>query len=676
MRYIIFLMVSALSMASNIAVASSFDDFTTSDVVGMFAAQGTVGPLANTKTMTQAHAICVNKTPSGDKKVSSFDADYYSSYKVCMALYVPFKVTGQGEAGTCATTTVSWGECSASLATAPDGTSFSLRNEFNTVEYEGFSNFICSSSQWQYISGGCSRAAKECDNGLVVSWGVTSPLWADESSTTVFVDRFGTNRHTPKPRCYSKMPSVPSGKLLISKPTVPEVAIPQEYNLISGSSPNRCFNGEWLPEPASGADVCEYIPKSCQAKSYQHPGGCGFSLPSGAHDQVFVSSTPTPQNSVGGVQAHCWDGNWEVKTTSCALSCDSSVPENSWVSGIAGVDRSCKHVAKNYGQRIAPGTSLLINNEVSGMDGNVSYTCSSNGAVVNNSEQCNPKGCVNLPAGTWAQGGTVCEHPQLVGSYLHGQKISQQVGDIFSVSQGSVSYVCKYGFFEIEGGTSLCRASPPADNVCYGIGSTADPSACLSGGVIYPGGLCCLVTANGNECYAVTPPVAPPVTPPPPVSVVTPLPPALWSGRFDGTAIVHQQGDYDGVTLIAEFRQDGSYAIIEKAQATSSYSPYDEVIKTGRWRPIDRPTSDFAFKYTKLSEMVSGSAVNMLTSFTTMPSTYNYYKVGASLYRQGRGGGFELDDMSMMWSYLVEIKDLKTGQIVSGVLDFEISIMF
>jgi hypothetical protein len=666
MRCIIFLMVSALSLASNIAVASSFDDFTTSDVVGMFAAQGTVGPLANTKTMTQAHAICVNKTPSGDKKVSSFDADYYSSYKVCMALYVPFKVTGQGEAGTCATTTVSWGECSASLATAPDGTSFSLRNEFNTVEYEGFSNFICSSSQWKYISGGCSRAAKECDNGLVVSWGVTSPLWADESSTTVFVDRFGTNRHTPKSRCYSKMPSVPSGKLLISKPTVPEVAIPQEYNLISGSSPNRCFNGEWLPEPASGADVCEYIPKTCQAKSYQHPGGCGFSLPSGAHDQVFVSSTPTPQNSVGGVQAHCWDGNWEVKTTSCALSCDSSVPERSWVSGIAGVDRSCKHVAKNYGQRIAPGTSLLINNEVSGMDGNVSYTCSSNGVVVNNSEQCNPKGCVNLPAGTWTQGGKTCAHPQLTGSYLHGQEISQQVGDMFSATKGSISYVCKYGAFEVKSGTALCEEESQVDGMCYGFGSPVDPTACLSGGVIYPDGFCCL----GDKCYAVLPPILPP-PPPPPGPVVTPLPAALWAGDFYSSARIYQNGDYDGVTFRAEFKQDGTYVIVEKSQA---YASVDQVVKAGRWRPTDRPTSDFAFKYTPLTAAAVGKVVSIPTSFTTMPSTYNYYEAGASLYRSGNGNQFE--DITAYWSYLVEIKDLKTNQIVSGQLDFEISILF
>ena len=71
--------------------------------------------------------------------------------------------------------------------------------------------------------GGCSRAANKCKEGEVVSWPVTTPLWADPDINTPFVDKFGITRHSPKGSCYASMPEVPSGKILSPKPTIAEM---------------------------------------------------------------------------------------------------------------------------------------------------------------------------------------------------------------------------------------------------------------------------------------------------------------------------------------------------------------------------------------------------------------------------------------------------------------------
>jgi hypothetical protein len=501
---------SALGTLSLSAFAQQ-SSFTTSDVLGMFANQGVVGSRANTLTVSEAHRTCIATMSSGEQSASKFDGDGHAAYKSCMADYVPFKLTGTGGSGACPSMSVSWGECGADLPAQPDGSLFSAKNSVDATNFEGFANFQCSGGQWEYTNGGCSRAVSKCEDGEIVSWGVTSPLWADDSRATVFVDRFGVERHTPKAHCVASMPESLSGKLVIAKPTIPEMEEPERYDMAASQAPNRCFNKEWLMEPGSGVTRCDYIPKSCPAKVYKHPTGCEYALPAGQHDEVYASSRPQPENSIGGIQAHCWDGEWEIKTATCTLSCAPSVPAYDWSSGVSGVDRMCHHDSQSYPTRLAPGTNLFIENSTAGMSGSAGYVCD-NGTLKRTNEACAPKGCDGLPSGSWTENGQTCSHPGLPGNYQHGQTVVQQVGDLFAESSGQASYICKYGQFELVSGSESCKLNNNDDTICDATGETT----CPANSIAYPGGICC--TLDGKCSTGGEDPEPPVVTDPPEVT--------------------------------------------------------------------------------------------------------------------------------------------------------------
>ncbi len=486
-----------ITLFSGSASAQDGGDFSSSDIVGMFAAEGFEGANAGQKTMSQAHEHCTKQMAGGYESVGenkSVDSDAHQSYKSCMSDFVPFKNAG-GANDSCGGEEVTWGQCSATLPASPSGAFISARNTFSTDTYEGYGNFQCNGNKWAYVSGGCSRAAQECEEGAVVDWPVTTPAWADETSGTFFVDRFGVPRHTPKGRCYASMPHALSGKLLSVNPTVPEMVEPERYDMVQSRESNRCFDGEWLGEDQSNAP-CEYIPKTCPPMSYTHPSGCGYSIPAGQHDEVYSSNSPTPQNSVGGVQAHCWDGEWEIKSSSCQLSCDSTVGANTWSSGISGVNRMCAHESKGYGQRIVPSSNLLIPNETDGMTGSASYTCV-NGTMVLNSESCSPLDCEGVPSNDWGgSDGSQCSHNTLPGEFAHGQTISHQVGDLFSEFMGEISYRCEYGKL-VETGSS-CGLSDQGDPICIAGEGDPDIDQCLEEGMIYNGEYCCLAGDDGT----------------------------------------------------------------------------------------------------------------------------------------------------------------------------------
>jgi hypothetical protein len=89
------LLLSFVALGSS--QASADESYTTSDVVGMFAGETFTGPLANTKTVMQAHLLCMGV--GGDQSTNSnssfsYESEYSTSYKNCMADYVPFRVTG------------------------------------------------------------------------------------------------------------------------------------------------------------------------------------------------------------------------------------------------------------------------------------------------------------------------------------------------------------------------------------------------------------------------------------------------------------------------------------------------------------------------------------------------------------------------------------------------------
>lgn len=449
-----------------VASASHADDV--SDVVGLFANPGYVGVKAGEKTMTEANAYCLGESSDGSQVQKSLDADFYDSYQSCMKDFVPFKNAGVGSTGSCLTQTVQWGECSATVTGGASGSVRAVSNIFNTEMYEGTGEFRCSGGNWQMTGGGCKRNPLACESGLTVNWAVTTPAWADESISTSYKDRYGQVRHTPKNRCQAIMIEAESGFLTEAKISPSLMFEPDQYAKDSSTN-QRCFDAGWIGQPKEGADKCEYIPKSCKAKDYSY-NGCGYKLPAGEHDSVFIAKNPSPLNSVGSVEAYCWDGEWEVKSQSCQLSCGESVNSYSWL----GEDpRSCSHSAHVISERISPGTSLILDNEQSGMLGDAGYRCE-NGSWVKTSEVCKPKGCDTVYASNWGSN-SACGHSQFAGTWEHGEEIVVDSDAVFD-AQGSTGYICQYGGL-IRGEDGAMDSNPAFSSTCQVI---KDERICVS----------------------------------------------------------------------------------------------------------------------------------------------------------------------------------------------------
>lgn len=513
MRIFKHLLMVAILASSTQAVAQE-SDYTTSDVIGMFANRGAEpGDRAGEKTMSEAHMFCMSVIPAGFEKTESYDTDYYNYYRDCMAEFVPFKLAGADQAGVCGSQSVTWGSCQATLPDVVEGTTYSAANTFDVESFEGFANFQCSGGQWTYLSGGCSAAVQSCEPDLIVDWPVTAPAWADESAATTFTDRFGVKRHTPKGRCYARMPGVLSGKLLMPSATPNEMLEPENYAISSSVSAQRCFNGEWLAEPASRSDVCEYIPKSCPPMEYTHPSGCGYSIPAGSHDEVYTSNSPTPQNSVGGVTAHCWDGKWEIKSSSCQKSCAPEIAAYKWSSPVQGLNRMCGHSVFGDGNRLPPGTDFILDNETAGLDGSATYSCD-NGTVTRTSQSCQPQSCDGPLAASWAgNNGAMCSHEDIGGTLAHGTRLTEVNDDALLNVVGERVYSCQYGELKVLG--QICGQKENTVDICIAEGVDPDENSnpgydpgdinvCMRQGAVYTNGGCCYTTRTGERrCYAV-----------------------------------------------------------------------------------------------------------------------------------------------------------------------------
>lgn len=512
------LIIPLMALLSLPALAQQ--DFSLNDVVGTFAGTSHIGPYANTKTVTEAHFTCMSEMPDAVLGSSNYTSSGYDDYRGCMADYVPFKEPGAGEEGACTAQSVTWGQCSADVPALPDGTLFSARNSLNTEQYEGFASFQCSEGQLVYQSGGCSRAVTECEAGEVVSWPVTSPAWAQESPETQFTDKFGVVRHTPKDICYGRMPEALSGFLMQAKATTPEMAEPQRYVMGSAEAPKRCFDGEWLDQPGSGALRCDYVPKSCQAMTYTTPKGCEFELPDGEHDEVFLDSNPEPALSIGAVQAHCWDGEWEIKASSCTLSCAQTASSRTW----SGDDsRACRHNNHSSSSRIPPGGQFIVSNITAGMDGQTNYLCV-DGEVNVHSDQCLPQECGAISAAQWSgHDGASCDHDAKVpspDSKRHDGRVTLSYrGNLPNGDEvtGRRSYVCKYG----EWGVSQEECTSGTRKVCnYDPTDPTTEQDCLSKGGTYDNvtDTCCISSGSEKNCTPGTP------SPPGGLCGVTPMP--------------------------------------------------------------------------------------------------------------------------------------------------------
>lgn len=488
-------------MALAFSPAIAQQDFNFNDVVGMFSDTSHVGPNAGTATVGEAHFDCMSRMPDAAQESRGITSTAYEDYRSCMADYVPFKVPGDGDVGSCASQTVTWGQCSATLPSIPGGASFSVRNTLDPENYEGFASFQCSDGNITYQSGGCSRAVNECDAGEVVNWPVTYPSWAQENPSEVYEDKFGHSRHTPKDRCYSRMPGALSGFLTQARGTTPEIADPNRYVVGAAEAPKRCFDGEWLDEPGSGPTNCEYIPKNCEATTFETPRGCTFELPDGEHDEIFNDSNPNPQNSEGFVVAYCWDGEWEIRNQSCILSCEASVSSRSW----SGDDpRSCGHGQRSLPNRLPPGGTMIVNNNVSGMDGSTVYACD-DGVLDVSSDSCEPQSCDGVSAYSWSgSGGAQCSHSARSKSDSHGATYTVNVGSLTSEARGYAEHRCSYGEWSVI--SDYCAANQI--DICRYEPGTSTRLECQNAGGSYNDATetCCFAGDNGINCGGTPPP--------------------------------------------------------------------------------------------------------------------------------------------------------------------------
>ena len=410
-------------------------------ILGEFAPPGYVGTKAHTLTMIDAHTVCLNEAGVGYTATSVTTNSFETTYRVCMKEYTPFRTSGEGIGGDCSTQSVSWGQCGGVVNSGYQGLSSFVRNTSNTDDYEGYANFMCVDNNWVYLSGGCSKTADVCEAGLVTQWGVTSPLWADIDPDTVYTDKYGQVRHKPKVNCAAKMERAYSGDYVEQYVTSPETDLGR-YNSQS-NAPFRCFDGAWNREPIDGGN-CGYEPKSCDAKSVTY-NGCSFDIPALSHDEIYIDSTPTPFSSIGHAEAYCFDGQLEIKSQSCQLSCESNFPSRQWLPESASDAGQCMHTNFSSPSRMSPGSTRLIENEEIGMKGNVTYTCN-NGTVSTTSSTCKPQPCESIPAGTWfGSDGSFCQHEAVSGFWEDGEVLFKESELDMFISTGVAKYSCAGG---------------------------------------------------------------------------------------------------------------------------------------------------------------------------------------------------------------------------------------
>lgn len=498
------------------SISSSTNSQSIDDTIGYFAAEGVIGSKAGEKSISEANAYCILQSSDGGQERESDDDDFYETFKDCMKDFVPFSQSGDGSEGSCLTETVSWGECSASVSAGASGVTRVVSNSSLDGEYEGTGEFRCSNTVWQFTGGGCRRDPVDCDAGALETWAVTSPTWADESSSTVYYDRYGVERSTPKSRCVARMPSADSGQLVIATISLSEMANPSQYDS-SSTTPKRCFDGDWIDQPDEGSSDCPYTPKSCSAQTYSHDG-CGFTIPALEHDTVYVDSTPTPLNSTGAVEAYCWDGEVEIKNQSCELSCDATVVSNTWRGALADSEpKSCAHADFTQSSNIGSGGIVIIDNEVEGMTGTAGYRCD-NGTWTETSNSCEQQGCTILNASTWGgENGTSCSHSAKTGTWEHGETYSIDSETDFLTATGTSYYKCLYGGLTNDSDGSL-DLDPDKTRTCADSGEVSiciseeaatesdtysyDADLCPLTGYEYDNGMCCYVleTTGTTRC--------------------------------------------------------------------------------------------------------------------------------------------------------------------------------
>lgn len=459
--------------------------FLEDNVTGKFT--GSAGINAGTLTFSQAHIECTRRENLTEN--TSFGGNMNATaYNACMATYAPFLDSSEG-VGSCTADTIEWGDfgigntCFADVADLEDGQSFLFQNENVTDAYQGFAQIACDSGTLEIIDSKCELVPDPCYAGDTIGdpdrlpvrykdndnwqnshlWPVTEPLWAKPGAdsyvlpndprgidrTQEFLDK--VNNSDRENYCYATLsPANPgtagatfpmqSGDIIVN-PTIDNSEAYFDSNNSNGVW--RCFDGEFYNEGSS----CQYEAQSCDATVVEVSNGagqfCSFNLPYQKHNSIFNSRDPLPENSIGGVKAFCWDGNWEIWEESCNLSCDNQFSDNSWLSEDADPEQ-CRHASKNFGGRTTPTSVVTILNENQKMEGSASYQCD-NGTWNVSNESCMPKECNNLVGNTWVVDGAACNHRALDYVTPHNETVSTSANNPSNENIGIITYQCRYG---------------------------------------------------------------------------------------------------------------------------------------------------------------------------------------------------------------------------------------
>lgn len=427
------------------------------------------GSKSGTKTYSEAISYCNNifdeKSLTGEKTETFIKPlnEPYHYWLACVKWFYPFKEndTPLGSYN-CDSKNVKWGgNCESNIGSGKEGESQTLSNELNTG-YQGSAIYVCKQGQWSFDSGSCIQEPKPCVGVQEVSWAVTEPEWA-------VVGNVDNPQYDPKADCKSIFTgSYLSGALIgglnsAGTPNLPLTSPPMNPSTINSydeiaSTENtfmRCFNGNWIVQ--NGAK-CVYRPTTCPAQKYTTADGCTFSLPEISHNTEVTVKAPEPFKSEGSVTAFCFDGKIEIKSESCKLSCSDKFAARTWNS-LPLTGEKCNHVAKDFGTRTSPNTTLTVKNENTKLFGDTTYKCT-DGFWTVDKEQCVPKGCGYIASQNYTgldfktNQNRTCTHIANTDTVKHGDKIILPANNSRFV--GQKDYVCNFGVWNNGTDQDIC----------------------------------------------------------------------------------------------------------------------------------------------------------------------------------------------------------------------------
>jgi hypothetical protein len=420
----------------------------------------------NTSTYVEALNLCESlnwiDTDKNIRQPESFTSGLakYQFWVACMKSFTPFLESQNIDSVSCSAIPVSnWGgNCTGNV---PNGSDFDITrvsHNSDNSEYQGYANYECKNGKWLFLDGFCMNDPDVCENAIDVSWPVTSPDWAVLGNSS-------EGRYDPKPDCGSRvegtfLSGTLIGGLTSGIPNVPLESPPMNpvdrtsYDPILSTENTyfRCFNGEWALDNPETA-ICVYQPKSCSQQSYTTADGCQFNIPDISHGADTTVTSPFPVNSTGSVAARCFDGDIEILSESCQLSClNESRNSLDWDSEFSNDPEDCTHPSLPInGSRTSPGSVLSIENTNTLMTGQYSWKCE-DGFFQFEGSACQPRNCdADIPANSYVGADTLnspvqnntCNHNAWTDGFEHNSTISLAANDPSHV--GSKYYSCSYG---------------------------------------------------------------------------------------------------------------------------------------------------------------------------------------------------------------------------------------